>query len=176
MMQVDALRPFPRNARIHPTKQVDQLAASITEFGWTIPVLVDEDHEIIAGHGRLLAAKKLGIKEVPVMIAVGWSDEQKRAYRIADNQLTVNAAWDEVFLKTELDDLAEAGFNIDLIGFDPVDDLDGVTDGKASGVLAEVFGVPPFTVLNAREGWWQDRKRAWIAMGIKSELGRLGGK
>ena len=91
---LDKLVPYARNARTHSEEQVAQIAASMREWGWTNPVLVDEAGMIIAGHGRVLAARKLGIGEVPVMIARGWTEAQKRAYVLADNQLALNAAWD----------------------------------------------------------------------------------
>ena len=89
---VSDLLPYARNARTHSDEQVAQIAASIREWGWTMPVLADEDGMIIAGHGRLMAAQKLGIDDVPVMTAVGWSDAQKKAYTLADNKLAENAA------------------------------------------------------------------------------------
>ena len=89
------LIPYARNARTHSPEQVDQIAASIREWGWTNPVLVAEDGTIIAGHGRVLGAKKLGLTEVPVMVAAGWSEAQIRAYALADNKLALNAGWDE---------------------------------------------------------------------------------
>src|SRR5258707_5848473 len=98
----ERLIPFARNARTHSDVQVEQIAASIREWGWTNPVLVAEDGTIIAGHGRVLAAKKLRIKEVPVMVAAGWSDAQKRAYALADNKLALNAGWDLALLSLEL--------------------------------------------------------------------------
>ena len=113
-----ALVPYARNARTHSDEQIAQIAASITEWGWTMPVLVDEGGMIIAGHGRVLAAAKLGIGEVPVMIARGWSDAQKRAYVLADNKLTLNAGWDEGLMRLEMSDLAGMGFDIPLMGFD----------------------------------------------------------
>lgn len=88
-----SLTPYARNARTHSAAQVDQIAASIREWGWTMPVLVDEAGGVIAGHGRILAAQKLGFTEVPVMVAAGWSEAQKRAYVIADNKLAMNAGW-----------------------------------------------------------------------------------
>jgi DNA modification methylase len=112
------LIPYARNARTHSEQQVAQIAASIKEWGWTTPLLVDEDNGIIAGHGRVMAAQKLGIDEIPVMIAKGWSDAQKRAYILADNQLALNAGWDSELLKLELLELDELDFDIDLIGFD----------------------------------------------------------
>jgi ParB-like chromosome segregation protein Spo0J len=92
---VERLVPYARNARTHSPAQVDQIAASIREWGWTNPVLVDEAGTIIAGHGRVLAARKLRILDVPVMVAAGWTEAQKRAYTIADNKLTLNGGWDE---------------------------------------------------------------------------------
>jgi DNA modification methylase len=116
--RVADLIPYARNARTHSEQQVAQIAASIKEWGWTTPLLVDEDNGIIAGHGRVMAAQKLGIDEIPVMIAKGWSDAQKRAYILADNQLALNAGWDSDLLKLELLELDELDFDIDLIGFD----------------------------------------------------------
>ncbi|RYG99308.1 MAG: site-specific DNA-methyltransferase [Alphaproteobacteria bacterium] len=115
------LVPFAHNARTHSSQQVDQIAASMREWGWTNPILVDEDGTIIAGHGRVEAARKLGLAEAPVMIATGWSDSKKRAYMIADNKLALNAGWDEGMLAAELADLKELAFDIDLIGFDAAD-------------------------------------------------------
>lgn len=179
---IDRLLPYARNARIHTPEQVDQIARSIREFGWTMPVLIDEGGRIIAGHGRVMAANKLGIVSVPVLIARGWSDAQKRAYTLADNKLTENAGWDENILRMELHELHMEGFDLNLTGFmevEVVDFLAGIGDGAGNAqdgeegkLLAERFGVPPFSVLNAREGWWQARKRAWLSLGIQSELGR----
>jgi ParB-like chromosome segregation protein Spo0J len=89
--KIDRLIPYARNARTHDEAQVAQIAASIREWGWTVPVLVDEQGTIIAGHGRVLAARKLGYTEVPVMVARGWSEAQRRAYVLADNKLAENA-------------------------------------------------------------------------------------
>ncbi|TCK36704.1 DNA methylase [Paraburkholderia sp. BL8N3] len=175
--------PSARNPRTHSDSQVAQLAASMREWGWTMPVLVDEEGTLIAGHGRIMAARQLGFDEVPVMIARGWTDAQKRAYVIADNKLSLNAGWDDDMLAAELGDLQGLDFNLSLIGFS-VDELAGLMDGLpddltgddgepgGDGSLAARFMVPPFSVLNARDGWWQERKRAWLALGIRSELGR----
>jgi hypothetical protein len=112
------LVPHARNARTHSDEQVTQLAASIEEWGWTIPVLVDEAGGIIAGHGRVMAAHRLGLEDVPVMVAAGWSEAKKRAYVIADNKLTLNAGWNEELLRVEVADLKSMGFALPLIGFD----------------------------------------------------------
>ncbi|WP_233854240.1 ParB/Srx family N-terminal domain-containing protein [Paraburkholderia sp. HD33-4] len=111
------LREAEHNPRTHSPAQVEQIAASMREFGWTIPVLVDEHGELIAGHGRLAAARLLGLAEAPVLVAKGWTEVQKRAYRIADNRLALNAGWDDELLSAELTGLRDADFNLDLLGF-----------------------------------------------------------
>src|SRR5262249_48963206 len=115
---VDKLVPLAKNPRTHSDAQVAQIAASITEFGFNNPILVDTKAGIIAGHGRLLAARKLQLKEVPVIILDHLSERQKSAYIIADNQLALGAGWDEDLLRLELTALQEQDFNINLIGFD----------------------------------------------------------
>lgn len=114
---VDRLRPYERNARTHSAEQVAQIAASIVEFGFTNPVLVDSNDGIIAGHGRLEAARELGLKTVPVVVLDHLSDRQRKAYILADNQLALNAGWDTDLLRGELQDLAEMDFDLSLIGF-----------------------------------------------------------
>jgi ParB-like chromosome segregation protein Spo0J len=114
---VESLIPYARNARTHSDEQVAQIAASIKEWGWTTPVLVDEDGQIIAGHGRVMAARKLGIEDIPVMVARGWSEAQRRAYVLADNKLALNSGWDMDLLKVELQDIGEMSFDLDKIGF-----------------------------------------------------------
>jgi DNA modification methylase len=118
MRKVDELVPYARNARTHSPEQVSQIAASIREWGWTTPVLVAEDDTILAGHGRLMAARQLGIAEVPTMVARGWSEAQRRAYVLADNQLALNSGWDSDLLRVELEGLKELDFDLDVIGFD----------------------------------------------------------
>ena len=114
---IERLIPYARNARTHTPVQIDQIAASIREWGWTTPVLIGEDNTIIAGHGRGLAARKLGIAEIPVMVAIGWSEAQKRAYTIADNKLTLNGGWDDAMLALEIAELQSIGFDLSLSGF-----------------------------------------------------------
>ena len=114
---VAELVPYARNARTHSPTQIAKIAAAIQEWGWTNPVLVDEAGSIIAGHGRILAAKKLGIVEVPVMVAAGWTEAQRRAYVLADNRLALDAGWDEDLLRSELVELGELGFDLPLTGF-----------------------------------------------------------
>jgi DNA modification methylase len=114
---VDRLIPYARNARTHDEAQVAQIAASIREWGWTSPVLVDPEGMIIAGHGRVLAARKLGLVDVPVMVAGDWSEAQKRAYVLADNKIALNAGWDDALLCLELTDLSGMGVDLALMGF-----------------------------------------------------------
>lgn len=136
---VSALVPYARNARTHSEEQVAQIAASIREWGWTVPVLVDEDGGLIAGHGRVLAARKLGLTEIPVMVAAGWTEAQKRAYVLADNKLALNAGWDAELLRVELTDLQAFDFDLGLTGFSDdelaaliADKTDGLTDPDAA--------------------------------------------
>ena len=114
---IEKLIPYARNARTHSDEQIGQIAASIKEWGWTTPILVDETGGIIAGHGRTLAAQRLKMAEVPVMVAKGWSDAKKRAYVLADNKLALNAGWDNEMLRLELGEIGELGFDLDLTGF-----------------------------------------------------------
>lgn len=115
---VEALIPYAKNSRTHDDAQVAQIAASIKEFGWTNPILVDGDKGIIAGHGRLMAARKLGMTKVPVIELKDMTEAQKKAYVIADNKLAMNAGWDNEFLTLELKDLEAEGFDLSLTGFD----------------------------------------------------------
>lgn len=126
------LIPYARNARTHSDSQVKQLAASIQEWGWTIPILIDEKNGIIAGHGRVMAAELLGFDEVPAMVAKGWTKAQKAAYVLADNKLTLNGSWDDDMLRVELTELNSGGFDMGLIGFDDEElaDLVGEDEGQ----------------------------------------------
>lgn len=114
---VERLQPYDRNARTHSDAQVAKIAASMTEFGFTNPVLVDSADGIIAGHGRLMAAKRLGLAEVPVVVLDYLTDAQRRAYILADNRLALDAGWDEEMLAAELAALQIDGFDLDLTGF-----------------------------------------------------------
>lgn len=138
---IEKLIPYARNARTHSDEQVGQIAASIKEWGWTTPVLVDEDGGIIAGHGRTMAAKKLGLREVPVMVARGWSDAKKRAYVLADNKLALNAGWDDSMLALELKELGEIGFDLDLTGFS-LDEIAALTPVEVEPGLTNEDAVP----------------------------------
>lgn len=138
---VEKLIPYVRNSRTHSDAQVAQIAASIKEFGWTNPILVDGTNGIIAGHGRLLAARKLGQTEVPVIELAHMTESQKKAYVIADNQLAMNAGWDTSMLTLELSDLKEAGFSLDILGFDPKE-LDNLLEPEQVDGLTDEDSVP----------------------------------
>jgi DNA modification methylase len=129
--KIEALIPYANNSRTHSDEQVAQIAASVREFGWTNPILVDGQNGIIAGHGRLAAARKLGLTEVPVIVLDHLSDAQKKALIIADNKLASNAGWDDEMLRLELGDLQEMGFDATLTGFstDELDALLNVIEG-----------------------------------------------
>ena len=156
--QVAALIPYARNPRTHNDTQVAKIAASIVEFGWTNPILVDGDNGIIAGHGRLAAARKLGLDAVPVIELSHLSVNQKRAYVIADNRLALDAGWDEEMLALELADLTSAGYDLALTGFDDVDletmfgdpDGDTVEGNTADDAVPEV---PVTPVSQAGDVW-----------------------
>ena len=146
MWQVADLAPYAKNARQHPPEQIDQIAASMERFGFTIPMLVGEDGTIIAGHGRLMAAAQLGLAEVPVMVARGWSEEDRRLYTLADNRLAEIAEWDPEMLRIELGEL-RADFGIEdmsLIGFSAEDLAEILPDAliDTTGGLTDPDDVP----------------------------------
>jgi ParB-like chromosome segregation protein Spo0J len=116
---VESLIPYARNARTHSDDQVSKIASSIKEFGFLNPVIVDGENGIIAGHGRVMAAKLLGMDQVPVLQADHLTDAQKRAYVLADNRLALDAGWDDELLRVEFAELEDVGFDLDLTGFTP---------------------------------------------------------
>ena len=145
--KVEDLVPYAKNARTHSEEQIDQIARAIEQWGWTVPCLVDEKGGLIAGHGRVLAAKQLGLDEVPVVVARGWSKAQKRAYVLADNKLTENGGWDDDLLKVEIGELQGEGFDLTLTGFS-MDEIGELLDETDDGIEAapdskykEQFGV-----------------------------------
>jgi DNA modification methylase len=145
------LIPYAANSRTHSDAQVAQIAASIREFGWTNPILVSDKNDIIAGHGRLLAARKLGMEEVPVIVLDHLSKSQQRALVIADNQLALNAGWDMDMLKAEIEDLQLDDFDLNILGFDDKF-LDGLLEPEPTAGLTDEDAVPevpetPKTVL-----------------------------
>jgi hypothetical protein len=144
-VDLNLLIPYARNSRTHSDEQVAQIAASIREFGFTNPVLIGTDNDIIAGHGRVIAARKLKVEQVPCIRLGHLTDAQKRAYVIADNKLALNAGWDDEFLTLELQELDEAGFDLELTGFSEeelkslmsVEEIEGKTDPDEVPELAE---------------------------------------
>lgn len=113
--QLNDLIPYANNPKIHPPEQIDQIANSINEWGFTIPLLIDGQNNVLAGHGRLLAAKSIGMDKVPCIIAEGWSEDQKKAYIIADNKLAENSEWDNSTLYQELKKISESNFDLSLM-------------------------------------------------------------
>ena len=168
------LIPYGFNNRDHSQQQIDRIANSINEFGFNQPIVVDEQNIVLVGHGRLEAAKKLGLEDVPVLKKIGLSETQKKAYRILDNKLQNDSTWNTESLEIEFAALEEADFDLEAFGLDDLESLfaSPVNDKKTHGSLASTFLIPPFSVLNSREGWWQERKRFWINKGIQSEAGR----
>ena len=122
VVKIADLKPYERNARTHSAEQVEQIARSIEEFGFLNPVLIDEEKNVIAGHGRIMAAEKLGLTEVPCLFVEGLTEDQRKAYVLADNRLTELGGWDAELISAELQDLRAAGFDIDITGF-TIDDI-----------------------------------------------------
>ncbi len=194
-VDVAALVPYAQNARTHSADQIEQLKEAFRKFGFT-GVLAYDDKGLAIGHGRRTALLEMwdagevvmgpGKREplpegqAPAIDITGLSDEERRALILADNKLALNAGWDDEMLAAELAALRDLDFDMPTIGFD-ASELDrlfaepeqgGGGAGGAGGQLRAEFLIAPFTVLNAREGWWQDRKRQWIGLGIQSEVGR----
>lgn len=138
---IGSLIPYARNSRTHSEEQVVQIAASIKEFGWTNPVLIDEAGGIIAGHGRVLAGRRLGIEQVPCIMLSGLTEAQRRAYVIADNKIALNAGWDMEMLKVEFADLQAMDFNLALTGFD-IDEIAGLLAPEGTEGLTDPDEVP----------------------------------
>ena len=176
--KLSELTPYANNARTHSAEQVEQIVASITEFGRTNPVLIDEAGSIIAGHGRVMAAQKMGMEDVPCIVLSGLTEAQRRAYILADNKLALNAGWDDELLRIELEALKDLDFDLDLTGFD------GFFDPKKDRLeqsLEEIPGVQeeelrPFTrtfflieVHPSDIGMVQDELDALRAKGVKIE-------
>jgi ParB-like chromosome segregation protein Spo0J len=170
--KLSEIKPYEKNPRKND-QAVEAVANSIKEFGWQQPLVIDKDGIIIIGHTRLKAAKSLGMDEVPCVVASDLTDEQIKALRLADNKVGELAEWDEVLLNLELDEILD----IDMSDFGFLEEELEETIGKYDDArndknLQERFGVPPFSVLDTRQGYWQDRKKKWKELGIKSETGR----
>lgn len=163
-MQIEQLREYENNPR-NNDNAVAAVAASIEQFGFLVPIVIDGTGVIIAGHTRLKAAKQLGLSVVPVVVADDLTEEQIRAYRLADNKTSELSAWDFGKLDAELAVLAETGFDMEQFGFEVVGGvLDEQTAARATNQLTSDFVVPPFSVFDARQGYWNDRKKQWKAM------------
>ncbi len=161
---LDRLRPYARNAKTHGPEQVAKIAASMAEFGWTVPVLVSSDGEVIAGHGRILAATQLGLSDAPVIVLDHLSEAQRRAYRIADNKLTELGEWNDGFLSEELKGLAEDEFDLSLIGFSEAELsalLDGIEDDDSAAREGEdeIPETPEDPVTRPGDLWILDNHR-----------------
>lgn len=172
--RVEELIPYSANPRINDDA-VEYVARSINEFGFKVPIIIDKDNVIIAGHTRLKAAKYLGMNEVPVIRADDLTEEQVKAFRLADNKVAELAEWNPDLLDLELDEL-KLDFDMSLFGFDlslgSVENND--SNNTQNNSLADRFLIPPFSVIRANSGPWMNRKRQWLLLGIKSELGRSG--
>jgi ParB-like chromosome segregation protein Spo0J len=144
LLSTTALKAYERNAKLHPKKQVQQIANSIREFGFINPIIIDENKVIIAGHGRFEAAKQLGLEKVPTIAADHLSQAQKKAYRLADNKLAMNSGFDEELLKVELAELAveDRSFEIEITGFETAE-IDILLDGTAEPKPDPADNVPP---------------------------------
>ena len=154
-ISLESLVPYARNSRTHSDEQVAQIAASIKEFGFTNPVLVDGDGGIIAGHGRVMAARKLGLDEVPCIELGYLSEAQKKAYIIADNKLALNAGWDDEMLRLEFDELTDMGYELELTGFS-LDEIDSLKVEEITAGLTDEDAVPevPETPVSVRGDVW----------------------
>lgn len=169
-LSLGVLMPYENNPRINENA-VQAVANSIKEFGFNVPIIIDKNNVIVAGHTRYEACKLLGVESIPCHRVENLTDEQVRAYRLADNKTAELADWDFSKLEEELAtlelDMGDFGFtNFDL----DLEDKKGSEENKKS--LSERFIVPPFSVLDTRQGYWQDRKREWKSIGLKSEVGR----
>lgn len=170
--KVTALLPYGRNSRVHGEAQIAQIAASIGEFGFTNPVLIDERDTIIAGEGRVLAAKKLKMPTVPCVVLAGLTEAQKAAYVIADNKLALNAGWDEEMLHAELGRLAELKYDLNLTGFSEVEIaalLDDIGTGveelaNEAGATQPETGQPEASEAAMPEAGQQEAQNAWRGM------------
>jgi hypothetical protein len=156
---IDRLRPYARNAKIHGTDQVAKIAASMAKFGWTVPCMVADDGELIAGHGRVLAAAMLGLKDVPVIRLSHLDEAERRAYRIADNKLTELGEWDEAMLRDEIAGLLAEDFDLTLLGITDEDldallrDPDQLEGGAVEG--EDDIPEPPVTPVSLTGDIWQ---------------------
>lgn len=168
---IDELIPYAKNARTHSDSQVAQIAASIREFGWMNPVLIDAENNIIAGHGRVLAARKLGLEEVPCVLHDHLTETQRKAYIIADNKMALNAGWDEDLLRLELRELGDMGFDLELTGFDDVE-IDSLLAEPSEGLTDpdEVPELPEDPVTKPGDVWVLGKHRLVCGDGTDADV------
>ena len=189
-ININDLKEYENNPR-HNEAAIDKVVESIKEFGFKVPIIIDQNNVIVTGHTRIKAARKLGLKKVPCIIADDLSPEQIKAFRLADNKVSEYATWDEDKLYTELMELKVINFDIESFGFETKDidtsniNVDEVIEKfeseKSNKVIEEPqtfnkltdeFIAPPFSIFDTRQGYWQDRKRAWKELGLDSGTGR----
>lgn len=178
LVPITEIEPDPRALRDHG-ETIEQVKSSLQRYGFAKPIVVYKGR-VVAGHALYEAATQLGLAEVPVytpkrLDGTDWSDLDAREYRIVDNQVGQQTQWVLPELRVEIGELKKLGTDLNSLGFDKIDITAIMRDHQVhskAGALAEKFGVPPVSVLNAREGWWRERKQAWTSLGIKSELGR----
>ena len=141
-VRLDSLKPYEKNAKVHGQEQVNKIADSIREFGFLSPLLIDKDYNIIAGHGRVMAAKQLGMEKVPAVFIEGLTETQRRAYILADNKLTELGGWDMELVEEELQALKDLDFNVDLTGFEINLEEEAAPDGDEGGVVNPTLTLP----------------------------------
>jgi len=180
-IKTDKVHSYIGNAKSHPTEQVEKIAGSIDRYGFRVPILIDGKNEIIAGHGRLQAALMLNLEEVPCVRCDDLSEAEVKAFRLADNRVA-ESDWEDDLLASEFLELLDLDVDLpDFTGFDQAEidrllnmDIENPYIEPERDKLSELFIIPPFSVLNARSGEWQDRKSQWLSLGIESQLGRAG--
>ena len=163
MICIDDLKPYENNPRINDGA-VEYVAKSIQEFGFKVPIVIDKKNVVVCGHTRLKASKKLGLEKVPCIIADDLTDDQIKAYRIADNKVAEYSDWDFDLLEVELE---EIDYDMSEFGFDLEEEVE-----EEKKNLKDEFIVPPLSILDTRQGYWQDRKNEWKSLGLDSGIGR----
>lgn len=181
-ISINEITEYENNAKEHPEWHIEQIANSIQAFGFNDPIALNEDNQIIEGHGRYLAAKKLGMNEIPCIVLKGLTEQEERAYIIAHNKITMNTDFDFDKLQYELNALKIEDFDISLTGVSDIEIndifndektlIDKIKENPIDSNLFDSFVIPPFSVFDTRTGYWQDRKKCWLDLGIKSEVGR----
>jgi hypothetical protein len=184
-LKINQVKPNPNNPRIIRDDKFAKLVTSIQEFPQMLekrPLVVNADMIVLGGNMRLRACKAAGLKEVPVIVADDWTEEQQRQFVIKDNLAMGSWDWDALANEFDTEVLNDWGLDIPGLDFDEAPEETEETaeattggDQEQKGSLVDQFGIPPFSVFDTRQGYWQSRKRAWLALGIQSELGRGGG-